>query len=119
MVLGNTQTTRRLNANLSNDDVDMVHPSRIPEILELIQREQFDIALVDSQLAEAGDVCHLINQYTLIPVALLIPEQEVNWHQLNSWEVDGFVSNDSSQAELLARIKAIARRIHLDQICLN
>jgi DNA-binding response OmpR family regulator len=114
MALGNTLTLKRLNACTVNNGVDIVGLSQTPEAIALLQSERFDVVLIDSLLEEAANACRYICDIACIPIAILVRETEANWQKLCSWEVDGFVPEESSKIELVARIKAISRRCARD-----
>ncbi len=110
MAIANAMTIIRLNTCLDSNSVDLIGLSKIPEAIARLHQERFDVILIDSLLEEAGETCHCICEMTRAPIALLVKETEANWKKLGGWEVDGFVAEGSSKAELVARMKAISRR---------
>jgi DNA-binding response OmpR family regulator len=110
MAIASTMTILRLNANIDNNTVDLIGLTEISEAFSRLHQERFNIILVDSLLEEAGDICQYICKMACAPIALLVKEPEANWKKLGGWEVDGFLTEGSSKAELAARIKAISRR---------
>jgi DNA-binding response OmpR family regulator len=110
MALGDALTIARLNTCIDTADVDLIGLSRIPEAIKHIKQEKFDVILIDSLLEEAGTACQSIYEMACVPVALLVRETEANWQKLGFWEVDGFVREESTRSELVARIKAVSRR---------
>jgi DNA-binding response OmpR family regulator len=110
MALGDALTIARLNTYIDTADIDLIGLSGIPEAINHIRQERFDVILIDSLLEEAGTACQSIYEMACVPVALLVRETEANWQKLCFWEVDGFVREESTRSELAARIKAVSRR---------
>jgi DNA-binding response OmpR family regulator len=111
MAIGSLMTHLRLSTSLADNNVDLTCLSQTPEAILHLQQERYDIIIIDSLLEEAGYICQCLYSIAKAPIALLVRETEVNWQKLGSWEVDGFLPENSSQVELLARLKAIARRV--------
>lgn len=113
LVLGNSITVRRLTECVTDAGMDLVSFTEFPEALVILKQEKFDLAVIDSQHNEARLAIQSIAQLGCAPVALLIRENETNWKNLRSWDVDGFVPEESGKVEFVARIKAISRRASL------
>jgi DNA-binding response OmpR family regulator len=110
IALGTATTRKRLNAFANAGDFEMISFSSIADLGACLHLESFDVILVDSLHPEASRACNTLLQNSRIPVALLVREKETNWQQLSNWEVDGFISDESGMIEMVARIKALARR---------
>lgn len=75
----------------------------------LLQTEKFDMVIVDNLLKDAQTVCE--NAFVLngSPVTLLLQGQPVTWRNLESTAVDGFLLDNGTGLELMARIRAYLR----------
>lgn len=80
------------------------------DALYCLGKEDCDVILVDSLHNEAARVCRATRQDVRPPVALLVSGSSLNWGNYTGWDVDGFISEDAGSQEILARLKAIARR---------
>jgi hypothetical protein len=78
--------------------------------LNSVIRQDFDVLLVDGLHPQASRICRSVYSSIRPPVGLLVSPNASNWNEFGSWDVDGFISADASSQELLARLKAIARR---------
>jgi DNA-binding response OmpR family regulator len=88
--------------------------------VNMLKRERFDVALVDS-LAEGAEVaCCCISKLFKIPVILLVNESDVDWKRLQLLELDGYIYGGTSGAEMAARLWAVMRR-QMEQVgnCLD
>jgi DNA-binding response OmpR family regulator len=110
IALGNENVTRRITDSLAGDEVDLVCQSEVPQALDLLKREKFDLALIDSGMKNVGPICYRITWLCQTSVALIIKNSLTDWSQLRSLDVDGFISEDSGSIEILAQLKAIVRR---------
>jgi DNA-binding response OmpR family regulator len=110
IALTNATTFQRLNDSLSADDIVLVGLTKTSDVISLVSQEKCDFFLVDSLFDEADYACTSLGELDVAPVGLLIHEDETNWKQLRSWDVDGFLPQEAGTVELTARIKAILRR---------
>jgi DNA-binding response OmpR family regulator len=88
--------------------------------VNMLKRERFDVALVDSLADGAGVVCCCISKLFRIPVILLVNESDVDWKRLQLLEPDGYICGGTSGAEMAARLWAVMRR-QMEQVgnCLD
>ena len=110
LVLGNSFTHQHLKLCLETSNFDVTYLTQCLEALERLRSGRFNIALVEGWHAEALRACREIYSGKLIPVALLVRSPDLNWQNYGSWQVDGFITEESTSLELIARMKAIARR---------
>lgn len=106
----NSETQKSLSNTLGKDEITLDSISGIREALADLQKERYDIVLIDSLDGEAEAACEMIFGTTSVPVALLTGRDETNWDELQSWDFDGVVSVNASKKELITRIKAISIR---------
>jgi DNA-binding response OmpR family regulator len=110
MALGNENKIQRLASCVSGGSINISSVSQLDEALVKLRNEACDIVLVDSAYANADFFCQSLSKISNVPIILLIAGAEANWPDYCSFKVDGFLSEESSNAELAARIKAFARR---------
>jgi DNA-binding response OmpR family regulator len=116
LALGTAVTLKRLGAYDVDHDIDLIGISSKNELVELVRHEHFDVILVDILHEQASAICRYLLEMNSSPVALLVRDAEVNWQDLCSWPVDGFISDDSGKTEMVARVTALARRCRKHQI---
>jgi DNA-binding response OmpR family regulator len=110
LALGNENKIKRLATCVSGGGINISSVSQLDEALVKLRNEACDIIMVDSAYANADFFCQSLSKISNVPVILLIAGAETNWPDYCSFKVDGFLSEESSNAELAARIKAFARR---------
>jgi two-component system KDP operon response regulator KdpE len=84
-----------------------------PEALELIEREQPDVVLLDIGLPEMSgfDVLQAIRLFSDVPVIMLtVRDDEFSKVQGLEMGADDYVTKPFSHLELLARVRAVLRR---------
>jgi DNA-binding response OmpR family regulator len=101
---------QRIIACVSQGGINVSTVTDLHEAFIKIQNEAFDIILVDSLHDKAESFCQKFYDAFSIPIILLIDGDESSWPNFCSFKVDGFLSEESSNIELVARIKAFARR---------
>jgi DNA-binding response OmpR family regulator len=108
--LGSTFHIERLCSSISSPAIIITRLPNVPEALDILKRESFNVVVIDSLHEEAQLACQSISKVSLIPIALLVTDKGTNWDKVYYWNVDGYVSEESGNTEILARIKAISRR---------
>ena len=109
IAFGNKMMVRRLTTPLAREGIEVVGFSKVPEAVALLRQERFDLAMVDSQIEEAGLVCHCISKLGCIPVVLVIRRTQADWRKLQSLDADGFIPDWAGQTELAARLRSVVR----------
>jgi DNA-binding response OmpR family regulator len=110
LFLGKTLLAHRLSSALSKDGISVTHLVDMPLAYSRIKEKKFDLVIVDSLLEKADDVCDEICNFTRIPIVLILNEAETNWKSICNIDTDGFLTEDASDNELVARVKAVFRR---------
>jgi hypothetical protein len=100
----------RLKAGLKSEFVDAAFYTNCGDVLAHFERECCDIVLVDSLHEGASRICRFVYSSVPIPVALLVKSNALNWKNWGSWQVDGFIPEEAGNLELIARVRAIAKR---------
>ncbi len=110
-------TLKRLNARIEEkDDIAVNGVTELDKIIDCLQKEKFDVLMIDSLMPEADLICLNLAAIPHPPIVVMVRENAANWQTLGLWQVDGFVSEESSKVELLARLKAISRRKSRDYL---
>jgi hypothetical protein len=110
IALGTATTLKRLQVYVSDGEIVLVGFTSMVGVVSRLEQEYFDVVLIDSLHPEAFSSCRCTVAMNCSIVALLVRETEANWQNLGSWEVDGFISDESGKTEMVARIMALARR---------
>jgi DNA-binding response OmpR family regulator len=110
IALGNEHKMQRITACVSQAGINIVVVPQMDDAIIKLRSDHYDIILVDSAYEKAEFYCQSLCILSNIPVILLIAGAEANWPDYCSFKVDGFLSEESSNAELAARIKAFSRR---------
>jgi DNA-binding response OmpR family regulator len=101
---------RRLADTLTNSEIELVCQNNVPEAIDQLNREKFDLVLIDEDLKDLGETCFRINWLCRTPVALIIKNEQEDWNKLNSLDVDGFIPKEADKMESSAYFQAIKRR---------
>jgi DNA-binding response OmpR family regulator len=78
--------------------------------VNMLRREHFDVALVDSLAEEVGVACCCIGKLFKIPVILLVGESDVDWKRLQMLQPHGYIYEGTGGPEMAARLWAVMRR---------
>jgi two-component system response regulator VicR len=110
MFLGNDLLAQRLALTLGREGIRVTHATQLPVAVSQLRKKKFDLAIVDSSLESADEICARIMEQHSVPVALMVDESEADWKRVCLIKTDGFLTEGASDTELIARIKAILRR---------
>ena len=111
MVFGSKMMIRRLTASLAGGGIKVIGASDgLDRMMALLKQDEFDLAVVDSLSEEAEAACRCINELWDIPLVLIVREKQANWEKLKSLDADGYIPEGAGEAELAARLKAVANR---------
>ena len=116
LFFGTKIALRRLTAALHGEKVDIVSPSQATEAITRLKRGRFDLVIIDSSLPETDTIWRRIKSIKYVPVALLVNKPKVDWQRLNSLDVNGYIPLGTKGTELLARLRAVARRSSLNGV---
>jgi DNA-binding response OmpR family regulator len=108
---------RALKYNLTQDGYETVTAYDGMEALEKVKSEKPDLVILDIMLPEKDgwEVCRLIRQHSNVPVIMLTAKDDET-DKIIGLELgaDDYITKPFSVRELLARIKALLRRVQLD-----
>jgi DNA-binding response OmpR family regulator len=91
-------------------DMGFVGLSELAQAMDLLEHEAIDIVVVNSQKEDAMECCKRLKESYDVAVALIVRAKTVNWREISYLTIDGFIPEDSSRDELIARLHAIYRR---------
>jgi DNA-binding response OmpR family regulator len=110
LAFGSRITLRRLNELVKSEDIQIAGFSDPTDTLALLEREYFDMVLVDNQADNSDAVLRTTFCFAEAPVAVLLQESTADWRKLRNLPVDGFLPDGVGSTEFLARLKAFLRR---------
>jgi len=108
IVFGREFFVRRIKAALlvSNNEVTALSWDQLSSRDNMI----FDLAIIEMTCENADNACRTISQKFEIPLILIVKHQQADWYYLDSFNAAGYISDDFSESELIARLEAIFRR---------
>lgn len=110
LLVGDKNTITGLTTFLSEYGTEITAFSEAIEVASAANRKKFDVAIVDSEIDEAAAICNYFRSFYGIPVVAVISEAEVDWANLQTLKVDGFITFHMGRSELIARLRAVLRR---------
>lgn len=111
LILSNNFMDHKMTSILGSlGDLEVIKLTDISLALGLISQHTMDFIIVDCRIEKLGEICTSISSLNIIPIALLVRGHESAWGLLSDLEVNGFIDEKGSDAELAARIRTISRR---------
>ena len=110
LLFADHSSARKLASSLQGRGHILVSTSEVPELANLLAKERFDLAVVDSRMENAEKACRHLDELCAIPLVLMVREKQADWAQLLPIDVDGYLPEGVKGAELVARLQAIWRR---------
>jgi DNA-binding response OmpR family regulator len=96
---------------LADQEIEAVAAGSGSGVLALAAAGNFDLVVVDSSATEADSVCRCLRASNDVPVVLIAREASFDWSHIQSLEAIGYITAQSGEAELVARLKAVMRRL--------
>lgn len=112
VLLGNHSSRSRLAGLSRGATVEFAAAEHLPEALISLKNTSFDVVLLSGLNGSTESVCRSVKQVTRAPVVAIV-NWEADWNELHSLGVDGYVPMQADSPEMLARLKAISRRVSL------
>lgn len=109
LVLGDS-TLSQLADFTPRDNVQVVRMAEIPEALPLIEKMDFDIVVLGGLNGNTESACRSVKKVSHTPVVLAVNPAQADWKQMESLGMDGFISDQIGQVQLLARLRALVVR---------
>jgi DNA-binding response OmpR family regulator len=101
---------------VEKEDIKIVHNPDLSSVLLLIGQNEFDLVIVDGKIPEAESICKTIGQRDAVPIILRVDHNDKAWKTYCTIPADGFITEDASELEILARIKAVCRRSQQEKL---
>ncbi len=114
IIYGRAKTIQRLAALLVGEGIEAVSAAeRLDKMITMQKQDGLEMAIVDSLAKEAKAACHHINEFSAIPLVLVVGNEQTDWKGLQSLCADGYLPEKAGDSELAARLKAVLRRLLL------
>ena len=110
LAFGSRIMLQRLIARANPEEVTITACSESTTADDVLQKERFDMVIVENSFEDAEGICRNITNKAGLPVAIMFQPYSTDWKSLRTWEVDGYLPEEAGSAELMARIKAFSRR---------
>ena len=111
IVYGRRRTVQKLAVFLVGEGVEVAGISDgLNEMMTLQKQVEFDLAIVDSQTETAEAACHHIKQFRDTPLVLIVNPKKADWKRLQPLKADVYLSEETKNGELIARLRAMLRR---------
>ena len=96
--------------SLVKEGISVASASDGTAAVNMLRREHFDVAVVDSLAEGVGVACCCIGKLFKVPVMLLVGEGDADWERLRMLEPHGYIHEGTSGPEMAARLWAVMRR---------
>jgi len=110
MAIGAKALTRRLISALAGSGFELVCPSEVLEVVTLLKQGKFDLVAMDSLAKGVETTCRRIRETGSVPIVLMINQQQPDWKEMQSLDINGYIPQGVNGAELVARLRAVLRR---------
>jgi DNA-binding response OmpR family regulator len=110
LAIGSAMMEKRLSAKVDQNAFEITGCRSLEDAADLLEYQPFDMVIVDNLINNARQICRSTAALSDSPVALLLQEKPVNWRGLEQLKVDGFLADGGTNAELMARLRALMRR---------
>jgi DNA-binding response OmpR family regulator len=118
LAIGNPMMVRRLASKIDSEQFVVTGCHNPAEAANFLEREKFDMVIVDDLVHDAELVCQSAACTGDTPVTLLLQEKPVDWKGRGALAVDGFLPDGGTNAEFMARLRAYMRRQPTASNCL-
>jgi DNA-binding response OmpR family regulator len=103
--------SERLKTLLENEGLEVQLGTEVSHTNPRPQEERvFALAIIDSRIKNAAPAFRSLREAGDTPVALLIDTGDADWNQLQSMDVDCYLTETKDNNEMAALIRAILRR---------
>jgi DNA-binding response OmpR family regulator len=113
LFLGNHLLAQRMLTALSREDIKLTYITDPEFAILQTKLKSFDLVLVDCSMERIEHICEEICGSAFVPIILVTDEEHMNWKTAGNIDSDGFINADASDAELLARVKALYKRFSI------
>ena len=109
LAVGSQIMLKRLHGKLDREQFTLIGCYNPQEAVAILERDTFDMVIIDNLISEAEALCRAISNIVCIPVTLLLQEKPANWRNIGLLAVDGYLWYSGSSLEFMARLKAYLR----------
>jgi DNA-binding response OmpR family regulator len=110
LVLGHEETTQMICNLLVARGIEVTRLYEVPETINILKQENFNLAVVDSSINDIESVCFRLIWVCRIRVAVTAKESDIDWNTLKSVGVEDFVSVNSDENQLVQYLEEIAHK---------
>jgi DNA-binding response OmpR family regulator len=112
LLYGYDSVIRKLKSAVTarGDDVYIIN-GRLDEITAHRCLDEFSFTVVDMTAPQATEVCKYLKSTLETPVIVILGFGEEGWRRIEEVEADGYIHRTAGENEILARLKAVHRRI--------
>jgi DNA-binding response OmpR family regulator len=115
IAIGTKLMTERLILALAGSEFELLIAPEMLEAIVLLKQDKFDLVVVDSLAKGIETTCRRIRELGSVPMVLMIGQKQLNWKEIQSLEIDGYIPQGVNGAELVARLRALTRRLEPDR----
>ncbi len=111
--LGNPESAswyQWLSNSLKDQGIDFVFLTDVPEMINLLRQEKFDLALVDIELPDVENICFRISWLGRVQVAVVAEDLDRDWGPFSAVGVDSVLSRKSGSREIIKLIESLAQK---------
>jgi DNA-binding response OmpR family regulator len=110
LAFGSPVMIDRITDMVNQEEVRITGYSEGSTGIALLEKEPFDMVIVDNLSEDADSICQNAICLAAAPVALFVRESGTDWRRLREVEVDGYLPDGTGKAEFMARLKTFFRR---------
>lgn len=111
-LFGRMVTIQKILGSLTGNGLEIsVDPQELDRLKVMGEIEHFDLAIVDSLAKDAEATCHCLDETGSVPLILVVRGKQADWMKLQSIDAYGYLSDGMGKEELVARMRAIMRRL--------
>ena len=96
---------------LIEEGIEAITVPKMPQAMAVMEMNSVDVAIVDGLVEGASEICRVIGRLVNIPVVLTVGDSQIEWERLQSLDIDGYLPEGAGDAEIVARLRAVVRRI--------
>jgi DNA-binding response OmpR family regulator len=110
LALGHDDATSWVANSLVGRGIETVRFFEVPESLNVIKQDNYDMVVVDSAMPDVESVCFRIIWLCRLRVAVVSRDLEYDMQLLTPLGIDAFLPADSPQSEVISDIETICKR---------
>jgi DNA-binding response OmpR family regulator len=112
LALGNEEITTWLHKALQLEGIDTIRSRDLPDSLNAVKQENFDMAFIDGQASDVENMCFKIAWICRLRVAMICDRDQVDCNALTYLGANAFIPRSTAPSELAGIIQAVTARGH-------